>query len=168
MLKVRNLEESDLKSLSDFIIEIYKEYPNAMWFDSEPTKEMLSRLFSLKLAGMQESNVIDMVAVEDSKSHVSILGEVEVARVAGPAGYIGIIIGKGHRRKGLGAMLMGKAYNEAIALGITELKAEVAKENIPAQHFFIKEQFKLFKVDDAELNKKTNKKKMLLFEKSLR
>ena len=161
MLMVRDLEKCDQESLSGFIGDIYKEYPSAMWFEAEPTPEALSRLFLQKLSGMLKKDVADMVAVQD-KPFGMIVGEVEIVRLAGPVGYVGIIIRKEHRGKGLGSVLLEHASKKAILLGITRLRAEVASGNNAAQEFFKSRGFSLEK-DEAGLQKG-----ILLFEKSLR
>jgi RimJ/RimL family protein N-acetyltransferase len=144
MLKIRDLEPRDKDGLSSFVTEIYKEYPTSMWFESEPTPVMLSKLFAHKLSSMLEKNIVDVVAVEGRDDGTdAILGELEIARLAGPVGYIGIIIKKDRRGNGLGSILLERACAQASLLGITDLRAEIAEENIAARKLFEKYGFLL-------------------------
>ncbi len=160
MLKIRNLEEGDFKALSEFILEIYREYPASMWFEREPTPESLERLFQQKLQGMAEKRVVDVV-VDDG----SIIGEAEIAKVAGPIGYVGIIIRKEHRGRGLGAHLLERAYAQASLNGITELRAEVAEGNSAALRLFEKQGFEFASIEDSKIIHDGKNRKIRLLRK---
>ncbi len=129
MIRIRNLEERDLAGLSEFILEIYKEHPDAMWFERAPTSADLSALFAEKLQGMGNGRVVDVIAIYTSANNTEyIAGEVEIAKLSDTMGYVGILVKKEHRNRGLGSLLLERAYGQAAQLGIRELRAEVSKE----------------------------------------
>ncbi len=162
MLRIRSLEKGDQEGLSSFITDIYREYPSAMWFETEPTQETLSELFQNKLNGMREKRVVDMIAVQPGERE-QIVGEVEVVHLTGPVGSVGIIIRKEHRNKGLGSELLEHALENAVSLGITELHAEVAEKNAGAQEFFKNRGFILENHGNGKQNSG-----ILLFRKALK
>ncbi len=166
MLKIRDLEPRDKDGLSSFITEIYKEYPTSMWFESEPTPVMLSKLFDHKLSAMLEKNIVDIVAVEGGEDGAeAVLGELEIARLAGPIGYIGIIIRKDRRGKGLGSMLLERACAQASLLGITDLRAEIVEENTAARKLFEKYEFLL---ESGEAKNGPTGSKVVLYRRAMK
>ncbi len=129
---IRDLEEVDFGPLSRFILDMYSDYPDALWFDSAPSREVLSEIFMRKLYSMGRHDLIDMVAVEGE----DIIGECEIVRLSSGTGYVGIIVSKDNRRKGLGSTLLKLSEMSSISMGIQALYAEVKKSNIAALAFF--------------------------------
>lgn len=135
---VRELGVDDLAALSEFIIDVYNEYPQAMWFESEPSAEEMERVFYSKIKGVGSRALVDVVTEDNG----TIAGECEVARVAYDSGVVGIIVRHGYRRKGLGSSMLDRALGLAYGIGMRRLSAEVMEGNSDALKFFISRGFR--------------------------
>ena len=162
LLIIRALEDRDFEALARFISEIYSEYPDATWFDSAPSRDTLSDLFLSKLSSMRNHGLIDTVAIEND----SVEGECEIVRFPNGTGYVGIIIAKGHRRKGLGSTLLKVSEMLASETGTDTLYAEVSEGNAPARAFFGRSGFEEVGVAQRALPK-PSRQNVLLFRKKL-
>ena len=103
-----------------------------MWFEKKPEKGELEELFKLKLNLLNQRQLFDCVAIDEGK----VLGECEIARVDGQW-KVGIIIGKEHRRMGLGGRLLRTCMNFAREENIEELIAELSEDNTDSILFFL-------------------------------
>ena len=130
---MRGLEERDLPALADFIIEVYNDYPSALWFGKRPSDEEIGRVFSNKMRGIGMGMLIDIVAEEGG----SIVGECEVARIAHGHGVVGILTRRNYRGKGLGAKMLETAIGMASEIGMRRFSAEVVESNKGALKFFV-------------------------------
>ena len=135
---VRELGADDLGALSGFIIDVYNEYPQAMWFESEPSAGEIERVFYGKINGVGSRALVDVVAEDNG----TIAGECEIARVAYDSGVIGIIVRHGYRGKGLGSSMLDRALELAYGIGMRRFSAEVMEGNGDALKFFISRGFR--------------------------
>lgn len=134
-MEIRQIDERDIKELSLFLKELYKESAVAMRFDKEPSDAELEALFWKKIEGIRDGKVVDIVAVDGR-----IIGECELVIVNGTA-MVGILIVGNKRRKGIGSMLLDQGTALTKRLGAAELVAEVGKGNKAAVDFFLSKGF---------------------------
>ena len=106
MQEIRELRISDYDSLMDLILGIYVEYPSALHFSSRPTEAEISALLVAKIAAIETGNGVDLVMTDGDR----IIGECEVFKSDGCA-FLGIIVGKGVRRMGVGTRLVREKYH---------------------------------------------------------
>ncbi len=130
---VRELGADDLARLLEFVIDAYNEYPQAMWFDTEPSAEEIERVFYSKMKGIASGALVDIVA--DDKG--TLIGECEIARIAHDSGVIGIIVRHGYRGKGIGTRLLKEAMGLAGGIGMRKFSAEIDEGNKKALKFFV-------------------------------
>ena len=162
-IEVRDLKPGDLDALSEFIIQIYAEYPTAMWFESRPTSSDIRMLFKYKLMGMADGKVVDIVAVSDG----AILGECEIAEITNDTGYLGVIVKKEAQREGIATMLMECAYGQARHIGLKRIIAEVVAENDGARRLFSKNNYALAAGEERLVSIGGKEHELLVFEKRL-
>ncbi len=136
-MDLRKLEEGDFAALSEFIIDSYKEYPLAMWFEEEPSEVEAKDIFHKKIIGIGTENLVDVVMDDDG----AIVGECEIARMDDGSGIVGIFVRNGYRLKSVGSSILAKAAEDAAGLGMTKLTAEVIEGNEEAMKFFLKNHF---------------------------
>lgn len=136
-MKIRELDNSDMDAITEFIIDAYNDYPLAMWFESEPGKDELERLFYNKMRGISSRALVDVV-VDDNGT---IAGECEIARTGFDSGVIGIIVRHGYRGQSVGSGLLQRAIDDAVSIGITKFTAEIAEGNNDALTFFVSQGF---------------------------
>ncbi len=137
-MRTRVLRDGDFASLAEFVKDIYKDIPESMWFEAPPAEPELRSLFDAKMDAMSRSTVVDLVTF-DGKDMV---GECEIVKTARSLGYIGILVKKEYRRKGLASKLLDSAIGMAKGIGIDTVQAEVADGNEAAMEFFIKHGFR--------------------------
>jgi len=150
-VKIRKLSHRDFNSLFELINEIYDENPSATWFAQKPSMEEVDALLEYKLAKLKEKDAVDYVALEKD----TVVGECEIIKEANN-GWLGIIVKKDFRGKGLGSTLLEKCIHTARGIGIENIFAEVAATN-SAIEFFKKNGFEI-----KGLNNKDGKSIVLL------
>lgn len=128
----RELHNWDFESLCALIISVYEDTPNSMFFDKEPEKDELRKLFEAKIKAIKGKTAVDIVAVDKK-----ITGECEIVKRGESEGAIGIIINLEYRNSGIGKMLLDKGIEKAEKIGINIFWAEVNKSNAPAIKFFL-------------------------------
>jgi len=161
-MKIRELVQSDMRALCEFIADSYDDYPMAMWFEVKPPKENIERIFYNKIKGISSRLLADFVAEEGGM----ILGECEVIRTYGEFGVVGIMIRKECGRKRVGSKLLESAIGAAEGIGILRISAEVMEENEPALRFFIVNGFA--PVSSRPVDKKGTKHNMVVLERKVR
>ncbi|MDE1861098.1 MAG: GNAT family N-acetyltransferase [Candidatus Micrarchaeota archaeon] len=129
---IGRLSPGDSSAFSDFITELYLEYPMAMNFTKEPERGELDDLLGGKIKGMQAGIVVDLVARRSGE----IVGECEIVKRWEGNAVVGIIVRKDYRAKGVGAELLERSLQLARTIGIRELTAEVDSANVQAISFF--------------------------------
>jgi acetyltransferase len=144
-VKIRKLSYRDLDGLFELISEIYDENPYATWFAQKPNIEEVEALLGYKLARLEDKDAVDYVALEKD----IIVGECEIIKDESNNGWLGIIVKKGFRGKGLGSILLKKCIRAARRLGIENVFAEVAATN-SAIEFFKKNGFEMKSLEDKE------------------
>ncbi len=132
-MRIRELESGDLGALTEFIHDVYNEYPSAMWFEKEPSDEEIGRVFYNKMRGVGLGMLVDMV-VDDMGT---IAGECEITRVAHERGVVGILVRGSYRHRRMGSRILDAAVNGACSIGMRRFDAEVAQENEGAIKFFM-------------------------------
>lgn len=133
-MEIRNFAEEDIGELSEIILSVYDESPEATTFKSRPTVTELLALSQKKLLELRNRERVDIIATIDG----GVVANCEMARRAHGEGYIGIIVAQKHRRKGIGSSLVEKCIYEARALGMHRIYAEINKKNSVALLFFSK------------------------------
>jgi len=144
-VKIRKPSYRDFNSLFALINEIYDENPSATWFAQKPSIEEVEALLGYKLAKLEDKDAVDYVALEND----TVVGECEIIKDESNNGWLGIIVKKGFRGKGLGSTLLKKCIREAKRLGIENIFAEVALTN-SAIEFFKKNGFEIKSLEDRE------------------
>jgi N-acetylglutamate synthase-like GNAT family acetyltransferase len=144
-VKIRKLSYRDFNGLFELINEIYDENPSATWFAQKPSMEEVEALLGYKLAKLEDKDAVDYVALEND----TVVGECEIIKDESNNGWLGIIVKKGFRGKGLGSTLLKKCIREAKRLGIESIFAEVASTN-SAIEFFKKKGFEIKSLEDRE------------------
>jgi len=144
-VKIRKPSYRDFNSLFELINEIYDENPSATWFAQKPSIEEVEALLGYKLAKLEDKDAVDYVALEND----TVVGECEIIKDESNNGWLGIIVKKGFRGKGLGSTLLKKCIREAKRLGIENIFAEVALTN-SAIEFFKKNGFEIKSLEDRE------------------
>ncbi|MFP3215339.1 MAG: GNAT family N-acetyltransferase [Candidatus Micrarchaeota archaeon] len=144
-MKIRKLSYRDFNSLFELINEIYDENPSATWFAQKPSMEEVEALLGYKLAKLKDKDAVDYVALEND----TVVGECEIIKDESNNGWLGIIVKKGFRGRGLGSTLLKKCIPEAKRLGIENIFAEVASTN-SAIEFFKKNGFEIKSLEDRE------------------
>jgi len=144
-VKIRKLSYRDFDGLFELISEIYDENPYATWFAQKPNIEEVEALLGYKLARLEDKDAVDYVALEKD----IIVGECEIIKDESNNGWLGIIVKKGFRGKGLGSILLKKCIRAARRLGIENVFAEVAAAN-SAIEFFKKNGFEIKSLEDKE------------------
>lgn len=134
---VRELSDSDLAALSDFIIEAYNDYPLATWFTQEPSPGEIERMFYNKIRGIASGTLVDVVAEDKG----TIAGECEIARTGHDSGVVGILVRHGYRNMDVGARMLRAAMDRASGMGMARLVAEVMEANGRAARFFARNGF---------------------------
>ena len=150
-MKIRKLSYRDFDGLFELISEIYDENPSATWFVQKPSIEEVETLLGYKLAKLKEKDAVDYVALEND----AVVGECEIIKEANN-GWLGIIVKRAFRGKGLGSTLLEKCIHTARRIGIENIFAEVASTN-SAIEFFKKNGFEI-----KGLNNKDGKSIVLL------
>jgi len=107
--------------------------------------EEVEALLGYKLAKIEDKDAVDYVALEND----IIVGECEIIKDESNNGWLGIIVKKGFRGKGLGSILLKKCIQAARRLGIENVFAEVATTN-SAIEFFKKNGFEIKSLEDKE------------------
>ena len=136
MQEIRELRISDYDSLMDLILGIYGEYPSALRFSSRPTEAEISALLVAKIAAIETGNGVDLVMIDGDR----IIGECEVFKTDGCA-FLGIIVGKDVRRKGVGTRLVRECLKRCAEIGIEEVYATVDKANRASIEFLLSNGF---------------------------
>ncbi len=136
-MQVRELNHRDLRSLVEFIVDAYYDYPMATWFDKEPTPEQIEGIFYNKLHGIASRNLIDVVTEDGG----SISAECEIARTSFDSGVVGILVRHGYRGKRIGSEMLEKAIDDAAKIGMVRFAAEVDEKNAGALKFFARNKF---------------------------
>jgi len=144
-VKIRKLSYRDFDGLFELISEIYDENPSATWFAQKPSIEEVEALLGYKLAKIEDKDAVDYVALEKD----IVVGECEIIKDESNNGWLGIIVKKGFRGKGLGGILLKKCIQAARRLGIENVFAEVAATN-SAIEFFKKKGFEIKSLEDKE------------------
>ncbi len=130
-MNFRDLKEGDFDEFADFVSGIYEDVPQSMWFSGHPSDDDLRTLFEQKLAEMENNKVVDMVATDDNE----IIAECEIVKTIGSMGYLGLLVRKEHRRKGIATKLLSLSQEKASGIGIRLIQAEVADDNEPSLGF---------------------------------
>ena len=144
-MKIRKLSYRDFNDLFELISEIYDENPSATWFVQKPNIEEVEALLGYKLAKIEDRDAVDYVALEND----IVVGECEIIKDGSNNGWLGIIVKKGFRGKGIGSILLRKCIRAARKLGIENVFAEVATTN-SAIEFFKKNGFEIKSLEDKE------------------
>jgi ribosomal protein S18 acetylase RimI-like enzyme len=144
-VKIRKLSYRDFNDLFELISEIYDENPSATWFAQKPNIEEVEALLGYKLAKIEDRDAVDYVALEKD----IIVGECEIIKDGSNNGWLGIIVKKGFRGKGIGSILLRKCIRAARRIGIENVFAEVATTN-SAIEFFKKNGFEIKSLEDKE------------------
>ena len=144
-MKIRKLSYRDFNDLFELISEIYDENPSATWFVQKPNIEEVEALLGYKLAKIEDRDAVDYVALEND----IVVGECEIIKDGSNNGWLGIIVKKGFRGKGIGSILLRKCIRAARRLGIENVFAEVATTN-SAIEFFKKNGFEIKSLEDKE------------------
>jgi len=144
-VKIRKLSYRDFNDLFELISEIYDENPSATWFVQKPNIEEVEALLGYKLAKIEDRDAVDYVALEND----IVVGECEIIKDGSNNGWLGIIVKKGFRGKGIGSILLRKCIRAARRLGIENVFAEVATTN-SAIEFFKKNGFEIKSLEDKE------------------
>jgi len=144
-VKIRKLSYRDFNDLFELISEIYDENPSATWFVQKPNIEEVEALLGYKLAKIEDRDAVDYVALEND----TVVGECEIIKDVSNNGWLGIIVKKGFRGKGIGSILLRKCIRAARKLGIENVFAEVAATN-SAIGFFKKNGFEIKSLEDKE------------------
>jgi len=144
-VKIRKPSYRDFDGLFELISEIYDENPYATWFAQKPNIEEVGALLGYKLAKLEDKDAVDYVALEKD----IIVGECEIIKDGSNNGWLGIIVKKGFRGKGIGSILLRKCIRAARKLGIENVFAEVATTN-SAIEFFKKNGFEIKSLEDKE------------------
>jgi len=144
-VKIRKLSYRDFNDLFELISEIYDENPSATWFVQKPNIEEVEALLGYKLAKIEDRDAVDYVALEKD----IVVGECEIIKDGSNNGWLGIIVKKGFRGKGIGSILLRKCIRAARRLGIENVFAEVATTN-SAIEFFKKNGFEIKSLEDKE------------------
>lgn len=131
-MKIRELEERDFKGLCSLILNVYDEMPYATNFESRPDSAKLESLMSKKLEGMRDRSMVDFVAIKNDE----IIGDCEITKSTESGGVIGIIVGRAHRRKGVGRRLVDRCIEKARLHKMLEVYAEIDDRNTGAAAFF--------------------------------
>jgi len=152
-MKVRQLEQGDLASLSEFIIDAYNDYPLATWFKEEPDSGQIERIFYNKMRGIGSRELIDIV----TEDRGTIAGECEIAKIDFDRGVIGILVRHGYRKRSIGSGMLRLAMESAVDVGISKFIAEVADENKEAIKFFMNHSFIPIGYRDIERQEATHK-----------
>ena len=124
MRELRELRISDCDSLMDLILGIYKEYPRALRFSSEPSEAEIRALIKAKTTAIETGDGIDLVVLDGNR----IVGECEVFKTDGYA-FLGIIVDKSARRMGIGTMLVRECLRRCAEIGIDKVYATVDSTN---------------------------------------
>ncbi len=148
MQEIRELRISDYDSLMDLILGIYVEYPSALHFSSRPTEAEISALLVAKIAAIETGNGVDLVMIDGDR----IIGECEVFKSDGCA-FLGIIVGKGVRRMGVGTRLVRECLKRCAEIGIDKVYATVDKANRASIEFLLSNGFAYDDPAEADLVK---------------
>ncbi len=132
-MEIRPLSHDDMDRLSDFIIDAYESFPQAMWFGSKPSRESLERIFYNKMRGIAERMVSDFVALQGGL----VLGECEIVKTGWDSGIVGMVVRKEFLRTRIGTKLLDAASSYAEEIGMRKLRVEVSSDNEGAIKFFI-------------------------------
>ncbi len=160
---VRDLESRDLEELADLIKMIYSERPSAMWFESPPDSEAIKKLFEYKINGIGEGRVVDVISEEERR----IIGECEVVNLPGGVGYLGILVRKEFRMRGVGRSLLIAASERARELGTSRLKVDVTEDNLDAMYFLTKNGFRRMAGRDHSVSINGSPYRVITLEKEL-
>ncbi len=152
-MKIRVLGNGDLPALSEFIIDAYKDYPLATWFELEPSPGEIERIFYNKLRGIGSRTLVDVV----TEGNDAIAGECEVVKVGHDRGIVGIMVRKEYRGKHMGSDMLMLALEGAKEIGMARFTAEVAEENLDALRFFINNGFVPAERRNIEKGKKSSR-----------
>ncbi|MGC8776838.1 MAG: GNAT family N-acetyltransferase [Candidatus Micrarchaeia archaeon] len=154
-MELKKLDYTHAFGLFQLIKEIYEENPNATWFKSRPSWEMVEALIGYKIVKMKDKEVVDYVALEDG----SVVGECEIVKDESGNGWVGIIVKDGFRNQGIGGAMLRKSIKSARRIGVKKIFAEVAQSN-SAVEFFKKMGFKARGIENKD------RKKIVLLELS--
>lgn len=138
-MEIRSLDLPDFNALFSLVSEVYEDSPASMWFTRKPDPETFKAIFSHKIAGIVEKNVVDLVAIENGR----IVGECEIVRRRDEIGVVGLIIAREYRRRSMGGALLSEAMHAAEGIRIYRLRAEIAENNGSAMVFFSKKGFSM-------------------------
>lgn len=156
-MEIRELDEKDFTELSDLVIKIYVENPDALYFSKKPNKKLLRNMLQFKHYLVSEKDALDYVAFDKKR----LVGECEVVRF-GTVGKIGVIVDKKVRKKGIAKALVKKCFQNAKKIHVSALIAEVSDSNEIAAKFFRRMGFECKDVKVIE-----NYKRRLIFEKEI-
>ncbi len=132
LMEIRRIEAGDEAGITKLVLEVYKEASFATTFEKEPNPEDINSIVKEKLWMVASGDAADYVAVESGE----LIGECEAIK-DGSTGKVGILVAKGHRKKGIGSTLLRKCEEDARKIGITKLVAEIASINSAAISFFV-------------------------------
>jgi len=147
-VKIRKLSYRDFEGIYSLTSKIYDENPSATWFFRRPSREEIEALVGYKLTKIKDKEAVDYVAIYKDR----VVGECEIIKDSNNNGWLGIIIKKGFRNKGLGKRLLRMAVAGAREIGIESIFAEVAYEN-RAIGFFKKNGFEVRGIENREKGK---------------
>ena len=102
-----------------------------MWFDREPSLAEFRHIFEEKIDDAFSGKSIDIVATEGGR----ITGECEMVRKPGEIGFLGLIVSKNSRRKGVGSSLLSGAAERCRYIGVSVIRAEISSGNKEAIRF---------------------------------
>lgn len=131
-MRIRELKREDSQRLRELVLEMYDENPAYSTFDARPSGERLLELMERKLEGIASGNLVDLVAEEGG----DVVAECELVGTGTGVGVMGILVGPGSRRRGIGRRLVSESMERASLLGITKVYANVSGENKAALSFF--------------------------------
>ena len=125
------MEKKDFKGLFSLVLAIYDEIPESLNFKSRPDAELFSLVFANKISALEADAAVDLVAEDDGL----IAGNCEIVRIGDDSGVLGIVVGKRHRRTGIGSAMLKKACADAASIGMRRIIAEISPGNKTAVKF---------------------------------
>ena len=131
---IRKLQEDDFRQVFGMVSRIHDEGIGAIYFTEMPSEGEFAVLFQIKMDNIRRGDQADFVAIAEGR----VIGECEIVRIREQGGVIGIIVENGSRDRGIGKGLLLAAIEEAKRMGMLNITAEVAEENVKAVGFFVK------------------------------